>query len=123
MGYGLRRDPVTAAPAQPFRKSPMEPAIAPRPAIVNMVPVPAQPRKSLSELVAENIKLIFAISAALFVGGILLYYRNEIYHGLKQPVIQALILGFVTIGSIVVGWTLVRRTHRTLSGQTLTFVG
>lgn len=86
-------------------------------------PQPPQPRKSLPEIVAENIRFIFAISAALFVGGIVLYYRNEIYHGLKQPITQAVLLALVTVGCLVTGWTLVRRTEQTVAGRTLTLVG
>src|SRR5439155_9021065 len=85
--------------------------------------VPVIPPKSLAEMVAENIRLIFAISTALFVGGVMLYYRNEIYHGLKQPIIQASLLVIVTLGLLVSGWTLVRRTAENLAGRTLTFVG
>ncbi|MEW6731783.1 MAG: hypothetical protein AB1489_10685 [Acidobacteriota bacterium] len=84
---------------------------------------PPLPSKSFPELVAENINYIFAISTALFVGGIALYYRNEIYYGLKQPIVQAAILALVTLGALVSGWTLVRRTEQTIAGRTLTIVG
>src|SRR5262249_15208500 len=79
--------------------------------------------RRFAQLVAENIKLIFAISVALFVGGVLLYYRSKIYLGLKDPLIQAIILGLVTVSSVIGGWTLVRKTDQTLPGRTLTLVG
>src|SRR5581483_10417590 len=114
-------------PKIPTAISPIQSAIQVAPATANNIEEEIvrveTPRRSLSELVAENIKLIFAISAALFVGGVLLYYRNAIYLGLKQPWTQAFILGFATIGCIVGGWTLVRRTNQTLAGRTLTLVG
>ena len=114
---------VLAAPVEPLppRASVTEPA--PPVMAAEAAPETERGRRSLPELVAENIKLIFAISASLFVGGVLLYYRNEIYHGLKQPVTQAGILALITVVVTVAGWVLVRRTEQNLAGLTLTLVG
>lgn len=81
------------------------------------------PQKSLGELVSENINYIFAACGALFVGGVALYYRNELYHGLSQPIVQAAILMIVTFGFLVGGIFLVRQTNQALVGRTLTLVG
>lgn len=81
------------------------------------------PERSFGEIIADNIKTIFAMSGALFVGGIALYYRNEIYHGLTQPVVQATILALLTLGMLISGILLVRRTEQSIAGRTLTLVG
>ncbi|MBI4850823.1 MAG: hypothetical protein HY819_03250 [Acidobacteria bacterium] len=84
---------------------------------------PTPPQKSLGELVSENINYIFAACGALFVGGIALYYRNELYHGLSQPIVQAAILMLITLAFLVSGISLVRQTDQTLLGRTLALVG
>lgn len=90
----------------------------------NFVPPPLpEAKKPLGEIVAENINTIFAVSAALFVGGVALYYRNEIYRGLTQPIVQAVILMLVTLASLVTGTVLVRKTAEHVAGRALSLTG
>lgn len=84
---------------------------------------PPQPTKNLGELISENINYIFAACAALFVGGIALYYRNELYHGLTQPITQAVILMLLTLGFLISGVYIARKTSENIAGRTLTLVG
>lgn len=100
-----------------------QPPPRPRPYTPYTPPPPPPVQKSLGELVSENINYIFAACAALFVGGIALYYRNELYHGLSQPITQAAILMIVTLGFLVSGIFLVRQTSQAIAGRTLALVG
>jgi hypothetical protein len=114
----IRLNPVTIERSFANKKDSEESPIEQEPVVEQVAPA-----RSFSELVAENIRTIFTICAALFVGGVVLYYRNEIYFGLKQPLNQAVLLAIVTLGSLITGWTLVRRTAENLAGRTLTLVG
>lgn len=89
----------------------------------NSAPLPIAATRPFAEIITDNISTIFALSGALFVGGVVLYYRNEIYHGLQQPAVQAAILALVTLLLLISGWTLVRRTTQSLAGRALTLVG
>lgn len=79
--------------------------------------------KPFAQVVTENINLIFTLASLLLVVGILLYYRHEIYTGLKIPYVQAALLGLVTVSCLFTGWTLVRRTQQTVTGRALTVLG
>ncbi len=97
--------------------------ISPNKSFEFIPPPPPEPKKPLGEVVAENINTIFAVSAALFVGGVALYYRNEIYRGLTQPIVQAVILMLVTLASLVSGTVLVRKTAEHVAGRALSLTG
>lgn len=109
--------PVPEAPAQ---SSPVQAIAA---AAASQAPAAPVPARSLSELVAENIRYIFAVSVALFVGGIALYFRDEIYFRLTQPITQALLLALTTLALLVGGVMLVRRTGESLAGRTMALTG
>lgn len=81
------------------------------------------PPKPFTQVVTDNINLIFMLASLLFVVGILLYYRREIYTGLQIPYVQASVLGLVTIAMLFTGWVLVRQTYQTIAGRALTILG
>lgn len=84
--------------------------------------VEATASKPFTQVVTENINLIFTLASLLFVVGVLLYYRHEIYTTLQIPYVQAAVLGLVTTASLFTGWTLVRRGE-TVAGRALTVLG
>ena len=84
-----------------------------------------KPRRALLETLTDpyTIRILLYVGAAMLIVGIIIWLRDVLYLKLREPVVQAALLGLVTVGVTIAGWLTILRTRLRLTGRSLTLIG